>query len=213
MSKKICEIVGCPQLASSRSLLGYCGGHEHNLRNYGDPYITGPGGKKQRDMSPEMMKGYPLYHSKIVPGILETPCYIWQKYRSFKERADGSIDLRYGRTNWRKEKLCHRISWIIENGPIPDGMEIGHRCHEPGCHRESHLELTTKADNVRLTYQVGRAATKHGSQRFDREGLLEFKEFCVENPELNQREIAKHFGISQPMVSSILRGKRYGWAK
>lgn len=46
------------------------------------------------------------------------------------------------------ESRAHRVSWIIENGPIPDGLHVLHRCDNPPCVRPDHLFLGTNLDNI-----------------------------------------------------------------
>jgi hypothetical protein len=41
----------------------------------------------------------------------------------------------------------HRIAWVIEKGPIPDGMEIDHIDQDPSNNRLSNLRLVTRAVN------------------------------------------------------------------
>lgn len=44
---------------------------------------------------------------------------------------------------------AHRWAYEQVYGPIPDGMEIGHLCHNPACWNPDHLRAMTHADNMR----------------------------------------------------------------
>lgn len=51
----------------------------------------------------------------------------------------------------------HRVSWELQNGPVPDGLQVLHRCDNPPCVRPSHLFLGTQVDNIRDMWAKGRA--------------------------------------------------------
>ena len=54
----------------------------------------------------------------------------------------------YGQVWFGDEKLLsHRASYILANGPIPDGMHVDHICHNRGCVNPEHLRLTTAKQN------------------------------------------------------------------
>lgn len=44
--------------------------------------------------------------------------------------------------------LAHVFSWMLENGPIPDGLELDHLCRVRRCVRPSHLEPVTGRVNM-----------------------------------------------------------------
>lgn len=80
-------------------------------------------------------------------------CWEWT---AFKDR-DG-----YGRTSIQNVAIsAHRVAYVLENGPIPVGMSVLHRCDNPGCVRSSHLFLGTQSDNMRDRFQKGRYKTKN----------------------------------------------------
>lgn len=82
--------------------------------------------------------------------ILQTDsCWIWT----------GAIDRAgYGRiaVDGRNE-MASRVAWTLENGPIPDGFDVCHRCDNPPCVRVSHLFVGTRRDNMADMIAKGRA--------------------------------------------------------
>jgi hypothetical protein len=55
--------------------------------------------------------------------------------------------------------LAHRISWMLHNGPIPDGMDILHNCPSGDnslCVNPAHLRPGTHAENMADKVKKGR---------------------------------------------------------
>lgn len=81
-------------------------------------------------------------------------CWEWQACR--QEFGHGLL-----RIPGKVEK-AHRVSWTLANGPIPDGLIVRHKCDNPPCVNPAHLELGTRADNVRDRDGRGRHVAFHG---------------------------------------------------
>jgi hypothetical protein len=83
------------------------------------------------------------------PGM-ETPCLEWT----------ASLTRGYGQF-WLggKQVKAHRTAWEMEHGPIPDGMDVLHKCDNPPCVADEHLFLGTKMDNVADMVAKGRQAS------------------------------------------------------
>lgn len=84
-------------------------------------------------------------------------CWTWTAYRS----PDG-----YGRFGiyTGRNAVAHRVSYELEVGPIPDGMNIDHKCHNRACVRPDHLRAVTQKQNVenRSGLRIGNTSGVNG---------------------------------------------------
>jgi len=76
-------------------------------------------------------------------------CWLWTGplFRSGYGRASCGI----------KKRRAHRVAFETYIGPIPDGLQVLHRCDVPRCVNPAHLFLGTPADNARDMDAKGRA--------------------------------------------------------
>ncbi len=58
-------------------------------------------------------------------------------------------------------EYVHRIAYEAAVGPIPDGYEIDHLCHNRWCFNPSHLEVVTHAENMRRNRPPSRCINGH----------------------------------------------------
>ena len=68
-------------------------------------------------------------------------CWLW---------TGSVLSSGYGRIGiGGKEYLAHRIVYEMLIGPIPDGLELDHKCRVRPCVNPDHLEPVTHIENVR----------------------------------------------------------------
>lgn len=77
----------------------------------------------------------------------------WEWLAAKKQGGYGKIGIggKYG--GW---VLAHRVAWELENGQIPSGLVVCHKCDNPGCCNPSHLFLGTQPDNLADMRRKGR---------------------------------------------------------
>jgi hypothetical protein len=70
----------------------------------------------------------------------ETGCWEWARFKS-------SAGYGYAKLNG-VSVLAHRLYWMRENGPIPDGYEIDHLCRNRACVNPAHMEVVSHKENT-----------------------------------------------------------------
>ena len=152
------------------------------------------------------------------PGM-PTPCLEWTA-----SRRDAGKYGQFGIDG--KSYSTHRIAWEIENGKIPDGLCVLHRCDNPICVRPDHLFVGTNSDNSADMVAKGRQNTPHGPRhgththpeshaRGSEHPNAKLNEttvvriFALRSSGRTQQAIADEFGVSQSLIHRVLFGKRW----
>lgn len=122
---RVCEIEECGKEHEAR---GWCRLHYERWRIHGDPEGGG-----RRYKTPEE-----AFEARTIPEP-NTGCLLWVGATS--EDGYGAI--------WvgNKNISPYKYSWERENGPVPPGLSLDHRCHTPPCVNVDHLRLATVAQN------------------------------------------------------------------
>ena len=96
---------------------------------------------------------------------------------------------------------AHRVAWIFEHGPIPEGMLVLHKCDVRACVNPAHLFLGTDAENTADKMKKHRFVGKLQPQQ-----VLEIR---AAPPGTLGRELAQKYGVSESSICSIRRGDKW----
>lgn len=88
----------------------------------------------------------PRFWAKVVKGESKNDCWKW--IGSKNGVGYGKLALP-GRSSVSGIIYAHRYSYELHFGPIPDGLQVLHRCDNPECCNPDHLFVGTQSDNMK----------------------------------------------------------------
>ena len=131
-------------------------------------------------------------------------CWPWKRARTI--RGYGSFCLNSKNLN------AQRALWIIEFGPIADGLCVCHKCDNPPCCNPDHLFLGTDADNMTDKTRKGRnnpaVGERGGFAKLTTEQVLEIRKVYSEGLE-NQTQLGTRFGVNKRTIQKIVNFQRW----
>lgn len=187
MTNTTCTIDGCTNRRNTR---GLCGKHHYRLKTHGDPLKT-----------TRLVGGDPMV--RFLSKVAEMPsgCHEWQaaklgKYGSFT--VDGSA------------KIASRWLWEHLHGPIPEDLQVRHKCDNPPCVNPEHLELGTRLDNSRDMVERGRSLRGERSHtaKLTAADVLEIRELVARGDQ-TKTAIARAYGTTRQNVTHIVNS--FSW--
>lgn len=130
-------------------------------------------------------------------------CWEWQR-RSRHNHGYGT----FRKTTYESVK-AHRLAYELEIGPVPDGLEVCHRCDNPPCCNPAHLFLGSHADNLQDMRAKGRDARgeRNGQAKLTDEVVATIR-LRYASEAISQRALGREYGIGQSHVSDILGGRK-----
>lgn len=138
------------------------------------------------------------------PGLGK--CWVWTAYCLPFGHGTIKIGGKRGRHH-----PAQRIAWELENGPVPDGMCVLHKCDVPRCVRVSHLFLGTREDNNLDMKAKGRARSRRGEKgtnaKLTAKAVRDIRKCRAAGATLGS--LAKRYGVHETCVHKIV--SRESW--
>lgn len=102
----------------------------------------------------------------------------------------------------------HVFAWEVENGPIPDGQFVLHKCDYPPCCRESHLFLGSHQDNVddMISKERNCRGVDHASAKLTEDDVRAIRR---DAGRYSDRELAERYGVSHGLIQGIRKYRRW----
>lgn len=137
---------------------------------------------------------------QVTPG-----CWIW----TASKRGKGG----YGGFGLSGKVIgAHRASYQIYVGPIPDGLDVCHKCDNRACVNPDHLFLGTNHENVIDRHSKGRS--KLPNNKGTSNGMAKLTSDDVMRIRADKRlhyEIALDYGVSRQTIGDIKNHRRWGY--
>jgi hypothetical protein len=135
-------------------------------------------------------------------------CWRWTAIKNHK--GYGQFMMRYDRGKARPF-VTHRVSWMIANGSIDDGLFVCHHCDVRVCVNPSHLFLGTADDNTKDMMAKGRhrcdtsntaRGENQGHAKLTEEKVIAMRAEFVAGS--SKAHLAEKYGVSLPNVYHVI---------
>jgi len=138
-------------------------------------------------------------------------CWLWTAMKVNRNKET------YGRFWFHgKLMLAHRMAWELTNGPIPEGLDVLHKCDTPLCVRPEHLFLGTMNDNIQDAITKGKINGNpmyRGESRYNHKvnesQVKEIRNLRANG--LSWEKLAVQFGMSSRGIRNICNGHSWRW--
>ncbi len=190
------------------------------------PWPTAKGGQPRRYCSESCRNAH--RRSRYIPKTPKPPTPLRERlYSRVKETEKGCLEWQghrmpfgYGQImlddGTHRVTTTHRAAWMLEHGPIPEGLVVRHKCDNPPCVNVAHLELGTHQDNAQDAVDRGRHP--RGSDTYNavltdedvRHIRATYRVFTIpglRGKHSNKPELAAQFGVSESYIKEIV-GRR-----
>lgn len=137
------------------------------------------------------------FWSKVDKTKADNECWPWLGSRSQGGTGYGQVWVGDGSS---RKVVAHRLSYVIHNGPIPDGVVVCHRCDNRACVNPRHLFLGTQSQNIADMVTKGRC----WNRKLSDESVRAIRALGG----VSSTKVGKAFGIHPSCVRRIRAGKQ-----
>jgi len=118
----------------------------------------------------------------------------------------------YGRIFIKGKKYrAHRLTWMVFQGPIPQGFHVCHHCDNPPCVNPHHLFIGTNYDNLMDSVRKGRHripnnptfGSNHGLTTLTENQVLQIREE-YRGGQITQLSLAKKYNVGRSTIGRIV---------
>lgn len=107
--------------------------------------------------------------------------------------------------------IASRLAYELENGVIPKGLHVLHKCDNPPCCNPKHLFVGTQADNVRDMVEKKRngvvCGEDNGQHKLTAEQVLDIRRGLLDG--VPGRQLARAYGVSPRTIRFIKRNETW----
>lgn len=113
----------------------------------------------------------------------------------------------YGVVGWmRRLYRAHRLAFEVAVGPIPQGLEVCHRCDNRACVNPDHLFLGSHAENMADMSRKGRGSKllgeRHPQAQLTESQVREIRRRYAAGA--HRQELADDFGVSLDCMKAVI---------
>lgn len=134
-------------------------------------------------------------------------CWLWPK--SVASGGYGGMAFSEGGKSNQYHFTCHRLSWEIHHGAIPENQWVLHKCDERRCCNPDHLFLGSEEDNWKDMYSKKRnpRGERHPNAKLNADQVAEIKWHLAQGR--TSASLARQYGVAEGTIGNIKQGNNW----